>query len=128
MQKDIVPSYHCKVMEVISGDDLIVLVDLNIDDLFKRVRARLRGVDTPSAYKENSDTTGGKVRADVHKLTKNKQCRIDVHSQGRGGWVVTMFVIQSDGTEVQLNAALREQGFVYQQPRQESRNGDQKTA
>lgn len=127
MQKDIVPSYHCKVMEVISGDDLIVLVDLNIDDLFKRVRARLRGVDTPSAYKENPDSTGGKVRADVHKLTKSKQCRIDVHSQGRGGWVVTLFIVQADGTEVQLNSALREQGFVYQ-PRQESRNGDTKTA
>lgn len=120
MKQDIVPSYNCKVMEVISGDDLILLVDLNVEDLFKRVRARLRGVDTPSAYKQDGNVEAGRVRADVRKMTVKKQCRIDVHSQGRGGWVVTLFV-QSGDDEIELNSALRDKGFVYA-PKQEAKN------
>lgn len=112
MKQDIVPSYECKVMEVISGDDLILLVDLNVEDLFKRVRARLRGVDTPSAYRQDGNVEAGRVRADVRKMTAKKQCRIDVHSQGRGGWVVTLFV-QSGDEEMELNGALRDMGFIY---------------
>ena len=126
MAQEIIPTYQCKVLEVRSGDDLIIMVDLNIDDLFKRVRARLRGVDTPSGHKENPNTVGGKIRGDVSRLVKNRECRIDVHSQGKGGWVVTMHVT-SEGKEMELNAYLREKGFVYH-PQQENRNGQEATA
>lgn len=113
MKTDVVPSYSAKVMEVVSGDDLTLMVELGIDDLYKKVRARLRGVDTPSAYKQSGDVEAGRVRADVRKLTKGRNCRIDVHSQGgRGGWVVTLYVVTDEG-ELELNAFLREKGFVY---------------
>lgn len=123
MSQDIVPSYLCRVQEVVSGDDLVLMVDLGVDDLYKRVRARLKGVDTPSAYKQDGDAEAGKVRTEVRNLIKSRPCRIDVHSQGRGGWVVTLFMQQSDGAEIELNQMLRERGFVYS-PKQESRNGD----
>lgn len=117
MKANIYPSYDAKVMEVISGDDLIVMVELGIDDLFKRVRARLRGVDTPDAYKK-SEGEAGEIRADVRRLTKGKKCRVDVHSQGRGGWVVTLFIV-GDAGELDLNEYLRGRGFVYT-PRERS--------
>ena len=101
-------------MEVISGDDLVLMVDLNIDDLFKRVRARLQGVDTPDAYHSKGDTIAGELRAEVRKLTKNKQCSIDVHSMGKGGWVVTLYIHTPEAESLNLNEMLKERGFVFE--------------
>jgi len=123
VKQDVTPSYYCEVREVISGDDLILLVDLNIDDLYKRVRARLMGVDTPSAYKQDEDAEAGRVRGEVRKMTRNRRCRINVYSQGRGGWLVTLFIVHPDNTEVEINKVLRDMGFVYA-PNKEKRNGD----
>lgn len=113
-RSNIVPEYSARVMEVISGDDLVLMVDLGIDDLYKRVRARLQGVDTPDAYRKPDDEIAGRVRNEVRKLTKGKQCRIEVHAQGKGGWVVTLHIAQ-DESEFDLNAFLREKGYVFDQ-------------
>ena len=93
---------------------MILLVDLNVDDLFKKVRARLQGVDTPDAFKSTGDTEAGRVRAEVRRITKGRQCRIDVHAQGRGGWKVTLFVL-ADDLHLNLNEKLRKDGFVFEQ-------------
>jgi hypothetical protein len=107
------PIYEARVMDVISGDDLVLMVDLGVEDLFKRIRARLHGVDTPDAYRADSDTEAGAVRNDVRKITRGKKCRIEVHAQGRGGWVVTLYILD-DSDSVCLNQLLMEKGFVYQ--------------
>ena len=117
MNSQILPTYNARVWEVISGDDLILLVDLGVDDLHKRVRARLHGVDTPDAFRAASDTDAGIVRNDVRKLTRHKNCKIEVHAQQRGGWIVTLYVLESDSS-ICLNALLRERGYVFQ-PKQE---------
>lgn len=101
-------------MDVISGDDLILMVDLGVDDLYKRVRARLYQVDTPDAYRHGGDTVAGAVRGFVRKLVRGRECRIHVHSQGKGGWIVTLFIQDKETDEdLNLNALLISKGYVF---------------
>lgn len=101
-----------QVLEVHSGDDLILMVDLGVDDLFKKVRARLFGVDTPDAYKADSTTEAGKIREDVRKTVVSRDCYVDVNKVNSSGWVVTLHVIK-DGTDLNLNSHLAEMGYIY---------------
>lgn len=107
--------YKADVEEVHSGDDLVMLVDLGVDGLLKRVRARLYGVDTPDAYKLDSNTEAGKVRDQVRKLTKGKRCEIDLHSDRKGGWIVTLYVRETPKELFNINDHLISLGFVYKQ-------------
>lgn len=108
------PCYLAEVQEVHSGDDLVLLVSLGIDNLYKKVRVRLQGVDTPDAYKAGSDTKAGKIRDQVNRLVKGKKCAIQVHTQssGKGGWVVTLYLDANTQTET-LNEILRQEGYVF---------------
>lgn len=105
-------NYLSQVEEVHSGDDIVLMVDLGIDHLYKRVRARLHGVDTPDAYKLDSTTEAGKVRDQVRDLVKGKHCKIEVHSIRKGGWIVTLYVKDGDRF-ISVNDILREAGFVF---------------
>ncbi len=106
--------FLCDVIEVHSGDDLICLVDLGIDGLYKKTRVRLAGVDTPDAYQQSVDTPAGEVREKVRKLTAGRPCQIDVHNQSRGGWVVTLWIEETDSDKLtNLNEALIRVGFVF---------------
>jgi hypothetical protein len=113
MSVSILPVYAATVEQVTSGDDLVLLVDLGVDNLFKKTRARLHGVDTPDAYKAPRTTPAGQCRELVRGLTLNKRCTIEVHSQGRNGWIVTLFVHTGTG-KLNVNDHLRTLGFVYQ--------------
>ena len=105
--------YSVKVEEVHSGDDLILMVDLGIDNLYKRVRARLAGVDCPDAYRAAPDTVAGKVRDSVREITR-AECRAKVHQQGgRGGWLVTLMYKTPDSAFISLNDKLITDGYVY---------------
>jgi endonuclease YncB( thermonuclease family) len=107
--------YACDVIEVHSGDDLIVLVDLGIDDLYKRTRIRLAGCDTPDAYQKAVDTTAGRVREKVRRLVAGRPCQIDVHSQGRGGWKVTLWAATEDSEDLlNINKILVDDGFIFE--------------
>jgi hypothetical protein len=105
--------YSARVEEVHSGDDFIVLVDLGIDGLYKRTRVRLHGVDAPNAYKAKPETEAGQVRDEVKRLVSGK-CIIEVVSEGKGGWIVIMYV--QNGPEMDttsLNDYLAGRGYVY---------------
>lgn len=108
--------FKAVVEEVHSGDDLILMVDLNVDALYKKVRARLQGVDTPDAYKAQADTQAGAIRDRVRKLTQGKQCFVDLHQQGRGGWIITLWVMNGKGDEniQNVNGMLKEEGYIYE--------------
>lgn len=113
MQNNDLPTYSVKVEEVHSGDDMVLMVDLGIDNLFKRVRARLAGVDCPDAYRASPETLAGKVRDSVRELTRS-ECRAKVHQQGgRGGWLVTLIYKHSELGFVNLNEQLVSEGHVY---------------
>lgn len=105
-------TFEVTVEEVYSGDDLILMVDLGVGGLFKRVRARLAGVDTPSAFKAARGTEAGEVRQLLRSTVAKGKCSIELHSEGKGGWLVTLFV-NTNGHEMNINSMLAERGYVF---------------
>lgn len=103
---------QAEVIEVHSGDDLVVMASLGVDSLYKKVRVRLQGVDTPDAYKAAPDTEAGEVREQVSSMVKGKMCTMDVHTQGKGSWVVTLY-LDRDTDKESLNDILKKQGYVF---------------
>jgi len=103
-----------KVEHVISGDNLVIFVELCMDDLYKKVRVRLHGVDTPDAYKATPDTEAGKVRDLVRQMVLNSTCSVKVVSQSRKGWIVVLSIHK--GEEVlNLNQFLMDQGYIFRE-------------
>jgi hypothetical protein len=107
-------TFSAEVQEVYSGDDLVLMVDLGIDSLHKRVRARLFGVDTPDGYREDSSSDAGKVREEVKKLVKGAICTITLHSERRTGWIVSIYLLnRASGERMSLNQHLIDQGYIF---------------
>jgi endonuclease YncB( thermonuclease family) len=105
--------YDATVEEVYSGDDLVLLVNLGVDGLFKRVRARLKGVDTPSAFKAAKDTEAGSVRELIRSLVAKGRCVIELHSYGKGGWLVTLYIVPKEGPRLNVNEMMVAKGYIY---------------
>lgn len=105
--------FQAEILEVRSGDDLIAMVALGIDDLHKKVRVRLAGVDTPDAFQEGASTDAGRIRDKVKSLIKGKKCTLEVLSTRRGGWRSTLLLTDSSGKTVNVNTMLQEMGYVY---------------
>lgn len=112
MPNEFAEIYNARVMEVFSGDDLMLLVDLGVENLFKKQRVRLHGVDTPSAIYAAADTDAGRIRNYVKSLTRDKPVTVHIHSRTRNSWVGV--VIVSTGAELlNLNDDLISKGFVF---------------
>lgn len=105
-------TFLCEVREVFSGDDLIVFVDLGVENLLKRQRIRLHGVDTPNAIKSGYQSEAGKVRTDVRTLTLRKKARLTIKSRNTSSWVVVLEVETPEGW-VNVNNILIQQGYEY---------------
>lgn len=101
-----------EVLQVFSGDDLIVLVDLQVESLFKKQRVRLFGVDAPNAVRSKTETAAGQIRAYVRALCKNRKIELKVISRGAASWVVTAWVVTENGLH-NLNEDLIAQGYAY---------------
>jgi hypothetical protein len=115
--------FNATVLEVHSGDDLMLMVDLNMDNLYKKMRVRLKGCDTPDAYKSALNSEAGRVRKMVQDMVKNKPCKLIRHSQSRNSWMITLLVC--DKAEPQnytnVNDHLIGMGYVFEkQTRSES--------
>ena len=102
-----------EVLEVHSGDDLILLVEVGIGNLYQKVRARLDGVDTPDAFKAAKDTEAGRVRDDVLNKVRGKKCQIEVLKEGKSSCIIRLFV-GAEADALCLNDYLREQGYIYE--------------
>jgi len=112
-------TYEAKIEEVHSGDDFILLVNLGIDGLFKRVRARLLGVDAPNAYKAGADTEAGRIREEIRRMLGGR-CHIEIISEGKGGWIVRMHATTEGGERICVNDLLKDRGYVYTPVKQEA--------
>lgn len=104
--------FEATVEEVHSGDDFVLMVNLGVDGLYKKTRARLHGVDAPNAYKAAATTEAGQVRDEVKTLVRGR-CLIEVVSEGRGGWIVNMTIFDQTSQPVSLNTLMRDKGYVY---------------
>lgn len=104
--------FSASVVNVLSGDDMVVLLDLEAEGLFKKQRLRLRGVDTPSALNQGNETEAGTLRTEIFGILKGKELRIVVHNRGAASWVADVYY--REGTrEVHLNKALVDMGYEY---------------
>lgn len=107
--------FPCEVREVFSGDDLVVMVDLGVESLWKRVRVRLAGVDTPNALGASDDTEAGRVRKEIRNMTRGRRGVITVVSRNLSSWVCVLVVEQSGTKEgvVCVNDWLVGKGYVF---------------
>lgn len=105
--------FTCEVKSVFSGDDLVVLVDLGIEDLWKRRRVRLKGVDTPDAVRQSANTEAGRIRDEVRLLVKNKRGKLQVIDKNSASWVVVLTVDTPAGP-VNVNDYLIQKGYRFQ--------------
>jgi endonuclease YncB( thermonuclease family) len=89
------------------------MVDLGVEDLFKRVRVRLAGVDTPPYQGRAAEGAAGEVRRWVRDMTRGKDILLLVHSRLSNSWVCTVIVDHSGDNPIDLNAELVAKGYVY---------------
>lgn len=107
--------FPCEVREVFSGDDLVVMVDLGIENLWKRQRIRLAGVDTPNAVGAPDDTEAGRIRKEIRTMTRGRRGVITVISRNLNSWVCSL-VVEATGTPdgvVCVNDWLIGKGYVF---------------
>jgi endonuclease YncB( thermonuclease family) len=104
--------YFCEVREVFSGDDLIALVDLGVENLWKRQRLRLAGVDTPPAINALGDTEAGKLRSFVRTLVRGRRAQITIVSRNTNSWVVALVVETHEGWQ-NVNDILIARGYEF---------------
>ncbi len=104
--------YACEVREVFSGDDLIAMVDLGTENLWKRQRIRLSGVDTPPAINATGDTEAGQIRTMVRNLVRLRKARLQIISRNSNSWVVILIVETPEGT-VNVNDLLISKGYEF---------------
>lgn len=104
--------YVCEVREVFSGDDLIAMVDLGVENLWKRQRIRLSGVDTPPAINATGDTEAGQIRSHVRALTRGRKGKITVITRNTNSWVVTLVIETPEGS-VDINQLLIGRGYQF---------------
>lgn len=107
--------FVCEVREVFSGDDLIAFVDLGVENLWKKQRIRLHGVDTPNAIKQPGDSEAGKIRSFVRNVARGRKGKITVISKTANVWVVVLCVATQDG-EMNINEYLINQGYKFVKP------------
>lgn len=105
--------FSAQLVVALSGDDLVVLLDLGVEDLYKRQRVRLKGVDTPSAINKDIDTDAGRLRAEVQGLLKGRELIITVVNRGAVSWVVDLHYLDPGGCKKHLNKALIDMGYEY---------------
>lgn len=107
--------YSCEVRDVFSGDDLVVFVDLGIEDLWKKKRVRLLGVDTPNAVNAAEDTEAGRVRRQIRQIARGRRGILTVTSKNLNSWVGTLVVESPSSPDgiINLNQLLVDQGYVF---------------
>lgn len=110
------PVIRGDVRAVFSGDDLMVLVDLGVDGLWKQQRVRLYGVDAPYAKHAKANSTAGRVRDYVRRMTRDRVVQIELILDRGPDWLAVVHVETRDGL-VNLNEDLIRQGYPFLHPR-----------
>lgn len=104
--------FNAEVKDVFSGDDLMVMVELGVDDLYKKKRVRLYGVDTPNAVGLGPDTEAGQIRTWVLELVRKRKVVLTVMSRTHSSWVCVVEV-HAPNSVVNLNDALIAKGYKF---------------
>lgn len=105
-------SYLCEVKEAFSGDDLMAMVDLGVENLWKKQRIRLYGVDTPNAINAQSDTEAGQIRTLVRNMVLRRKAWVTIISKNTSSWVVVLEIETPDGV-INVNDFLIARGYTF---------------
>lgn len=106
--------YDAELKQVLSGDDLFVMVDLGVDDLHKRVRVRLSGVDTPNAIGAAPGSPAHRVSDQVRRMIGRNKLRLHPLSiRGNNSWVCNVEIVTPNGEYINLNKQLIDAGYVF---------------
>ena len=102
------------VKNVYSADDMILMLDLGHDGLYRITRCRLMGVDTPSTFNSESEE-GVNLKNFVSKaLNQSKDSYIEVVSYRNNSWLVNLFTKDPKTKAfVSLNRILMNNGYVF---------------
>lgn len=102
------------VKNIYSADDLILMLDLGHDGLYRITRCRLVGVDAPSTF--NSDNTEAiNLKNFVSKaLNQSKESYVEVTSYLNNSWLVHLHTKDPETKAfVSLNQVLINSGYVF---------------
>lgn len=107
------------VKNIYSADDMILMLDLGYDGLFKVTRCRLMGVDAPSTYNQ-SNLEGENLKAFVSKaLNQSKESYVEVVSFRNNSWLVNLFTKDPETkTYTSINKLLMNSGYVFKRETQ----------
>ena len=112
--------YRATIDRVVDGDTVDAFIDLGFDTHIKR-RIRLHGLDTWESRTRNKEekVKGLAAKARTKELlydisSKPQHCRIKSHGVGKYGRVLgELFIRDANGTEININNALVEEGHAY---------------
>lgn len=109
------------VKNVYSADDLILMLNLGHDGLYRLTRCRLHGVDAPSTY-NTEDAEAKKLKNFVSKvLNDSKDAYIEVISYLNNSWMVVLYTRDPETKAyISLNKVLINNGYVFTRERQEN--------
>lgn len=102
------------VKNIYSGDDLILMLDLGHDGLYRLTRCRLAGVDAPSTFNsENEEAIS--IKNFVSKaLNSSSESFIEVSSYLHNSWLVQLYAKDPKTKAfVNLNKVLINNGYVF---------------
>lgn len=102
------------VKAVCSADDIILMLDLGHDGLYRLTRCRLAGVDTPSTFNTES-VEAANLKTFVSKaLNMSKGAYIEVVSFLHNSWLVHLYTKDPETKAyVSLNQVLINNGYVF---------------
>lgn len=105
--------FPCSVVEVRSGDDIVFMADLQVARLYKQVRVRLKGVDTPNAKSQIVSEEAISVRTKVENVLKaSKKILIEVPSLDNNPIICVVYLMDEEGTRYSLNDSLISWGYA----------------
>lgn len=106
--------YNATLIRVVDGDTVWLDVDLGFRT-HVRIDVRLLGINTPEVVGA-SRAAGLAARAELVRLCGLRQLRVETlkadSADKYGRWLATIYAIQPDGTETNVNQALISGGFA----------------
>lgn len=105
-------TFKADVIAIFSADDLILMIDLGVDQLYKRKRVRLYNVLVPNAVRQAFDSDAGQLRGFVRGLITGKTVKLTVMGYAENSWT-GIVEVESGGRMINVNELLISKGYGF---------------
>lgn len=114
--------FTAKVERITSGDDWVAFVDLGVDNLWKRTRVRLQGVDAPRVQMGEEDGQAVALKEELKEMLLYRRVRLILHAENKGGWICEVHFPSApdeDNPDIEngylnINGMLKRRGYVFE--------------